>query len=479
MIDLNEQIKIKWSTRSKQYYEQLGYEYSKIGDEFYVALKDLRKDSSAHVTATCDCDGCSNSQLVPYRNYNKIIDRDGIYKCKKCVGKNNTKERTSKSHERLYNLFLERCEEHGAIPVTQYEDFTGYECDVTFICPTHGETTMSMRRIPQGAWCPKCGIAKRVEASKLSQDEVKRFIESKNNNVLLNPEDYINSSTKNLKVMCGSCQRIHLVSYSSIRNSNGMCIDCGLEVTAAKQREKNIQYYYVFKNICEEMGYKLLSSEDEYENCYTKLRFICPKHGEQAVSYAKFSSGQRCPLCGREAIADFHRLTPSDVKKRINAVNGNVLLNPEEYIGNSELNLKIRCSCGNVYKTSLVCYESGTNRCPTCAKSESRGEFIIRKYLEKINIEFVPQYKFDDCRDLRPLPFDFYLPSYNLIIEFDGLHHFMPVYGQEQFEYTQRHDQMKNAYCLDNGIDLLRIPYWESNHISDILNNKLNIPPDK
>lgn len=77
--------------------------------------------------------------------------------------------------------------------------------------------------------------------------------------------------------------------------------------------------------------------------------------------------------------------------------------------------------------------------------------------------------------------FDFYLPDYNLFIEYDGEQHYMPInFGgwneeelQLKFEKTQYYDKLKNQYCEDNNIGLLRIPYWEKENIKTIINNHL------
>ena len=62
------------------------------------------------------------------------------------------------------------------------------------------------------------------------------------------------------------------------------------------------------------------------------------------------------------------------------------------------------------------------------------------------------------------------------VIEYDGKQHFKPVDifgGQDGFEETQLHDQIKTQYCKDNNIELIRIPYWEKDNIEEILNHKL------
>ena len=77
-----------------------------------------------------------------------------------------------------------------------------------------------------------------------------------------------------------------------------------------------------------------------------------------------------------------------------------------------------------------------------------------------------------------PLRPDFFLPNYNLVIEFDGIQHFEPIEffgGQEGFEKRQQKDREKNEYCKNNNIDILRIPYWDFNNIEKIIKNKLKI----
>ena len=98
------------------------------------------------------------------------------------------------------------------------------------------------------------------------------------------------------------------------------------------------------------------------------------------------------------------------------------------------------------------------------------------------NIDFKFQKKFDGCKGIRrKLPFDFYLTEYNICIEFDGRQHHKPVKfngmdlkrATEIFEKTKINDNIKNLYCKDNDIKLLRIPYWEKDNIEDILKSNI------
>ena len=106
----------------------------------------------------------------------------------------------------------------------------------------------------------------------------------------------------------------------------------------------------------------------------------------------------------------------------------------------------------------------------------SLGELRILKFLENNNIEYIPQHSFPDCKYKRVLRFDFYLPKYNLCIEFDGYHHYNEnrrLVGGDSLLVIQARDNIKNEYCLNNNIGMLRIPFWEKDNIYKILEDKL------
>jgi len=108
--------------------------------------------------------------------------------------------------------------------------------------------------------------------------------------------------------------------------------------------------------------------------------------------------------------------------------------------------------------------------CPIC--KTSKGEKRIRIFLENNNMKFKYQYRFTNCKNEQPLPFDFYLPSRNICIEYDGRQH----YNKNTRYYTERlieNDGIKTQFCIKYNIDLIRIPYWDLNNIENILNEKL------
>ncbi|MNG10898.1 hypothetical protein D3C84_943960 [compost metagenome] len=126
------------------------------------------------------------------------------------------------------------------------------------------------------------------------------------------------------------------------------------------------------------------------------------------------------------------------------------------------------------------------SRCPYCSKGTSNGEKEILNYFKESDTRFNIQYKFDDCKNIFSLPFDFALfdekDIIKFLIEFDGKQHFEPVdfggrgqdWAEKQFIKTQHNDKIKNQYCKDNNIKLYRIPYWKFDEIEEILHKLIN-----
>jgi hypothetical protein len=102
---------------------------------------------------------------------------------------------------------------------------------------------------------------------------------------------------------------------------------------------------------------------------------------------------------------------------------------------------------GSVYEqiaTSHLKYApQGTDICNNKVK--------ISKILDNYNIAYLKQYKFDDWEGI----FDFYIPSIRTIIEYDN----------------KVNDKIKDDYCEDNYIELVRISYEQVDNIEEILKN--------
>lgn len=109
----------------------------------------------------------------------------------------------------------------------------------------------------------------------------------------------------------------------------------------------------------------------------------------------------------------------------------------------------------------------------------SKGEKKIIDYLNTRHILFKKEYVFDDCVSLtdHKLRFDFYLPEYELIIEFQGNHHYKPVNkyrrAKRVHEQTKIHDQIKKKYLDEHAVPLIEIFYKDYEKIEAILDQLL------
>lgn len=135
-----------------------------------------------------------------------------------------------------------------------------------------------------------------------------------------------------------------------------------------------------------------------------------------------------------------------------------------------------KCDCGNVAIVNRMYLRDGSTSSCGCVKSV--GEQKIQSWLEKNNIAFEKEKRFEECKYKTYLPFDFYLCSLNICIEYDGIQHYEDsrLYSSKvKLSERKKIDDIKTQYCKEHGIKLLRIPYWEKDNIESILSEWLNI----
>ena len=188
-----------------------------------------------------------------------------------------------------------------------------------------------------------------------------------------------------------------------------------------------------------------------YEGVKNKLKVLNNKCGHSYWAIASnILNGSGCPVChGMKNTNQFIKLIDKKYPDTYKVLG--------EYI-NNRTPIKVMHKCGyewEVIPKDLLHRE----RCPNCMKSY--GEKFIADYLEANKIEFEEQYKFDMCRDVLPLPFDFKVVINGMIklIEFDGEQHYLNYDGKFKGK-TKEHDIIKNNFCKLNNIEVLRIPYW-------------------
>ena len=292
-----------------------------------------------------------------------------------------------------------------------------------------------------------------------------------------------------IEAICDFCGKPNKIKYRAYNKSKNVkfgdykCLDCYVKrISEFSAETRRDDIYNRVTKTCEKYGYILLTDKSDIKDVNTRIRYKCPKHGEKERRAHLFMYGDHsCPECNNES----KHLTVDEVIKRV-ADRGTIILNPNDFTGTQDANLNIICcECGEGFLTSLnsfLCTRDGApQRCPECAKKKSAGENAISQFLIRHDIPYTYQKTFDNCKDERRLPFDFYLIEHNMVIEFDGMQHYVATtFGhcddataEEKLTYTQRHDKIKDEFCNANGIKIIRIPYYDYKNIDKILMEKL------
>ena len=382
--------------------------------------------------------------------------------------------------------FFAICKKHGKFQITVNNHLRGQgkcpKCELEkqiiktindvkyYNCNIHGNIPIGKNRSKCDG-CPKCNLE---EQEKLN---INALLNRLNRNY---GEKYnITIDKLNIEFICKKHGTSKIISRKKMHNNKDkvyFCDTCRLE--------KNIRSLNEAKKFLDIKTREIIINE--YKNQYEFLEFIdCGNTKKCKVKLYNV-------LLEKERIVNADTILDGELSKRDNNVQRNLVDYDEAKKRVNELDIKSFREYKKWHvRTKQTEMPSNPHRVYanrwishfeffSIDKNNimSAGEKRIYDYLMKKNIEFVWQKKFKDCKDKNTLPFDFYLPEYNLIVEFDGEQHYKVTgrFGQEGFEKTQKHDLIKNKYCADNNINILRLTYDDLNNslIEWILDNELS-----
>lgn len=512
---------MKWHPSNKKWYEDRGYIYTKMRDEFEVKVEDLSDGSSVYVEIRCDKCGkiLRNIQWYTYKNH--LHEDDKYYYCNKCVKSiysvktkienmiNNGE--ISFGYWLIKNLSLKR-----AISILARWDYNLNDYNPNEI--TYGSTMNIWLKCSRGLHsselkninsftnsfnkfgnsnildCDKCNSFEQWCYDNMPKEKAKEILNRWDYELNNKKPSEISFSPKD-KYWFKCPKNIHPSELKPIKDfikgHNGS-LDCTMCNSFAQYGYDNIDGDFLSKywdwERNEELGidpWKLPKS------CIKKVYIFCQEksyHNSYSVTCANFTNGYRCPFCANKS-------------GKVHRFNSLGWLYPQVFNIWSEKNEKSPhdYSCGSNQYIWWECLDEKHEdyyrnirdskfcgfRCPSC--SFSKGEKSIEDYL-KINkfienIDYIPQMEFEGLIGLGNgnLSYDFYLPQYNLLIEYQGEQHekFIKWFHgtKKNFEKQQEHDRRKQEYADNHNIKLLSIWYYDYDNIEEILNRKLN--PDK
>ena len=278
---------------------------------------------------------------------------------------------------------------------------------------------------------------------------------------------YINDYTK-VEIICPVHGSFWQLPGSHTRQKSG-CWECSYltRVIDRPKRKPDISKEEFVKNAVKIHGDRYDYSKVKYINCSTKVEIICPVHGsfwQQPAGHVNEKWG--CNECRK---INSRKKVDCFIKEAKEIHNDKYDYSKVDYI-NNKIKVEIICQVHGSFWQRPANHISSKTGCPKCKKSF--GERKVEKFLLSNNINFVEQKRFDKCKNANTLPFDFYLPDFNLLIEYDGRQHFEVIEhfgGEKRLTETKKRDIIKSRFAKDNGFVLLRINHKEYKNIEKIL----------
>lgn len=274
--------------------------------------------------------------------------------------------------------------------------------------------------------------------------------------VISRAESKIDSSGKrrtvwNCKCECGN--EFQTLADSLNRNPDLVCPEC-----TNKNRSKNNRI-----NVVGNKYGRLTILDIIPDTCPTKVRCKCDCGNEHICLQADVVSGHTqscgCLQSVKASIANTKDWTGYIADSGIEFLYQDYKNDKGQWVW--------RCKCGICGNTfSELPARINSRHVTSCGcRTQSFGEEYVQSVLQEMKVDFIPQYSFDDCKHICVLHFDFAVLNNNDIlglIEYDGKQHFESVEwfgGEVGLKNTQKRDGIKNAYCQQHNIPLLRLPY--------------------
>lgn len=216
-------------------------------------------------------------------------------------------------------------------------------------------------------------------------------------------------------------------------------------------------------------GDKFDYSLTKYKNNNTQVTLLCKKHGEfkqLPCNHLRKTANFGCNQC----LVEFNRSNTSEFIQKSKLIHGDTYSYDKVDYEIALKEVTITCVKHGDFHQKPNAHLNG-HGCPFCR--ESSGEAAVKVYLDELNIRYEREKRFKSCRYKKPLPFDFYLPDFNILIEYHGIQHFGTVGnnffgGETAFVSRQKRDVIKQNWAEENKYKLITIRYDEE------ISNKLN-----
>jgi len=325
---------------------------------------------------------------------------------------------------------------------------------IKIICLEHGVFEQCSNSHLSGRGCPECGRRKTAEGLGLGVDTFlykSKLIHGDRYSYALMV--YKDTLTK-IDIICSKHGVFKQKPSKHLRGQG--CPHCAIELV--KYNVLTTETFIAKAKVVHGEGTYDYSQVDYKKSCI-KVKIICPKHGLFEQTPNNHLRAMRCEKCTNEENGLKRLSNAMEFTGKARKVHGNKYDYSQVDYKGSSIKVKIVCPDHGVFEQAPSSHLNSRG-CPFC--EESRGERKTSAFLDSMGITYERQKTFELCRHIRNLSFDFYIPSLNTCIEYDGRQHYFPSEyfgGVPAFEKLKKTDAIKTKYCLDNGVRLIRITY--------------------
>ena len=337
---------------------------------------------------------------------------------------------------------------------------------ITITCIEHGDFEVSFTNHLSGQGCPTCGIIKSGLSRRSNTEEfIAKAKAVHGDRYDYKETTYLDSRTP-VKIKC-SVHGMYTITPERHLGGSG-CQVCGEELKNTKRRSNTEEFIAKAKTV---HGDRYDYSRANYVNDTTKILINCRKHGLFRIKPNKHKAGQGCRKCSIEKQILLQSSNTEEFIAKAKAVHGDRYDYKETNYVNNTTKTLINCKRHGVFTQSPASHLRGSG-CKIC--KASKGELVISGILEKANIDF--QIEFKPPESMTRHRYDFYLPSYNLLIEFHGIQHYesIPFFGgEERLKETKFSDAYKKDFAKLAGYNYLEFNYKQLKHLTEEAFEKL------
>ena len=370
--------------------------------------------------------------------------------CPKCTNDKLTQLKTNKE-----NFIKESNEVHQNKYDYSKVDYKGVTTKVKIICPVHGEFWQTPRVHLNGCGCPKCGLERQNDATRLTTEEfIIRANKIQGNKYDYSKVEYVDYMTK----VCIICPEHGEFWQTPNKHLLGQgCPKCGntkkLTLTEFIERSRKIhvdKYDY---------------SKVKYINNGTKVCIICPDHGEFWQTPHNHLIGHGCPKCKNNKISASETKTTEKFVLEARKVHGDKY----DYSKTKYLSAKdkvcIICPEHGEFRQEASSHLSGCG-CPKCNHIISKAEIEIAEYVRSLYDGEV----ITNCRNMltEHKELDIYIPSLKVAFEYDGM-----IWHSDRYRVDANYHLKKTEECANNGIKLYHIFEYEWINKREIVKRKI------